>query len=252
MAQAGKISPVAVRPAAGWWLGLVIDLATRVHAETTTSSAIARWPEMPAGADHAARTDPGAAATPAQPAMMVCAPRARWAIWIWLSSLTPSPITVSSSAPRSTVVLAPISTSLPRTTRPVCGIWTQAPDFAREAEAVGADDHARTCRMQSLADHAVVVDGDVGIEPCRDRCERRARRAVGPDHHVLAEHHVFRSRRRVPPARWPARVQATAAMRMDARTHRGGGLNSCATRAKPGRVGGRSGCARPAPRAGRA
>ena len=40
-----------------------------------------------------------------------CARRSRqlWPIWIWLSSLTSSSITVSSIAPRSIVVLAPIS-----------------------------------------------------------------------------------------------------------------------------------------------
>ena len=44
-----------------------------------------------------------------------CARRSRqlWPIWIWLSSLTSSSITVSSIAPRSIVVLAPISTSAP-------------------------------------------------------------------------------------------------------------------------------------------
>ena len=41
-----------------------------------------------------------------------------------LSSFTPSPITVASSAPRSTVVLAPISTSLPISSRPIWGnLW---------------------------------------------------------------------------------------------------------------------------------
>ncbi len=49
-------------------------------------------------------------AMPTQPAIAVCAPiRQLWPIWIWLSSLTSSSITVSSIAPRSIVVLAPIS-----------------------------------------------------------------------------------------------------------------------------------------------
>jgi hypothetical protein len=57
-------------------------------------------------------------ATPTQPAMAVCAPMCTlWPIWIRLSSLTPSSITVSSSAPRSMQVLAPISTSSPMRTR---------------------------------------------------------------------------------------------------------------------------------------
>ncbi|MNR29377.1 hypothetical protein D3C85_1467590 [compost metagenome] len=53
--------------------------------------------------------------------------RALCPIMIWLSSFTPSDTTVSSSAPRSTVVLAPISTSSPRDTPPNCGILPQAP-----------------------------------------------------------------------------------------------------------------------------
>ncbi len=67
-------------------------------------------------------------AMPTQPAIAVCAPiRQLCPIWIWLSSLTSSSITVSSIAPRSIVVLAPISTSAPITTRPICGILSQRP-----------------------------------------------------------------------------------------------------------------------------
>ncbi len=43
------------------------------------------------------------------------------AIWHWLSMITPLPIIVSSSAPRSMVVQAPISTRSPIITRPICG-----------------------------------------------------------------------------------------------------------------------------------
>ena len=53
--------------------------------------------------------------------------RTLWAIMMRLSSFTPSSITVSPSAPRSIVVLAPISTSSPIVTLPTCGTFTQAP-----------------------------------------------------------------------------------------------------------------------------
>ncbi len=67
-------------------------------------------------------------AMPTQPAITVCAPMTQLcATWIWLSSLTPSSITVSPIVPRSTVVLAPISTSLPITTPPAWGILIQRP-----------------------------------------------------------------------------------------------------------------------------
>ena len=44
-----------------------------------------------------------------------------WAIWTRLSIFVPSPITVSRLAPRSTVELAPISTSSWMITRPIWG-----------------------------------------------------------------------------------------------------------------------------------
>src|SRR5258706_279100 len=53
-------------------------------------------------------------AMPAQAAIAECAPmRTLWPTCTRLSIFTPSSITVSSSAPRSTVLLAPISTSSP-------------------------------------------------------------------------------------------------------------------------------------------
>ena len=62
---------------------------------------------------------------PTQPAITVCAPmRQLWPTCTWLSSLTPSPMTVSSIVPRSTVVFAPTSTSSPRRTPPSCGTLT--------------------------------------------------------------------------------------------------------------------------------
>ncbi len=62
---------------------------------------------------------------PTQPAITVCAPMCTlWPTCTWLSILTPSSITVSSMAPRSIVVLAPISTSSPSCTEPTCGTLT--------------------------------------------------------------------------------------------------------------------------------
>ncbi len=62
---------------------------------------------------------------PTQPAMTVCSPmRQLCPTCTWLSILTPSSMTVSPIAPRSMVVLAPISTSSPITTEPTCGTLT--------------------------------------------------------------------------------------------------------------------------------
>ena len=67
-------------------------------------------------------------ATPDIAAMIVCAPmRTLCAICTRLSSFTPSSMTVSSIAPRSIVVFAPISTSSPITTLPTCGIFCHVP-----------------------------------------------------------------------------------------------------------------------------
>ena len=82
-------------------------------------------------------------AMPTQPAIAVCAPiRQLWPIWIWLSSLTSSSITVSSIAPRSIVVLAPISTSAPIDHAADLRDLEPAAALLRHAEAVGADDRA--------------------------------------------------------------------------------------------------------------
>src|SRR5690606_14276136 len=59
--------------------------------------------------------------------------------------------------------------------------------LACETETVGADDHAR---MQDavLADHAVVIDRDVGVQASAAPDARAAAdEAVGADHHVFAE-----------------------------------------------------------------
>src|SRR6267378_3314230 len=125
-------------------------------------------------------------ATAAHPAIAVCAPmRTLWPIWIWLSSLTPSSITVSSSAPRSIVVLAPISTSSPMTARPVCGILTQrpAPDMTARTDRGGCgnfgarfDHRARmnsrngaTLRAEKLRGPSVIDIGVVAQDPRQGR-----------------------------------------------------------------------------------
>ena len=70
---------------------------------------------MAADADHARRSCSACRSwccrrCPSSAAIAVCAPmRTLWPIWIWLSSFTPSSSTVSSMAPRSIVVFAPIS-----------------------------------------------------------------------------------------------------------------------------------------------
>src|SRR5213075_1777193 len=51
-----------------------------------------------------------------------------WAIWTRLSIFVPRPIEVGPSAPRSIVVLAPISTSSRTTTKPICGTLRWAPE----------------------------------------------------------------------------------------------------------------------------
>ena len=62
---------------------------------------------------------------PTKPASSEPAPTwAPWPICTWLSSLLPASITVSCSAPRSTEVLVPISTSSPITARDTWGTLT--------------------------------------------------------------------------------------------------------------------------------
>src|SRR6478609_2013876 len=80
---------------------------------------------------------------------------------IWLSSFTPSARTVSSSAPRSTVVLAPISTSSPRDTPPNCGILPQAP---LPSEGSGAKPRS-AMQNDPRADLHTFVQRDVGVQP---------------------------------------------------------------------------------------
>ena len=107
--------------------------------------------------------------------MMQCRPISTlWAICTWLSILVPSPITVSRLAPRSIVVLAPISTSSWMMTRPICATFRWPVGPMREAEAVLADADARM-DDDAVADQRVLDDG-VGADE-----------AVAPDRHRLAD-----------------------------------------------------------------
>jgi hypothetical protein len=88
-------------------------------------------------------------ATPTQPAIAVWRPiRQLWPIWIWLSSFTSSSMTVSSSAPRSIVVLAPISTSAADHDPADLRDLEPAPCLFCHPEAIGTDHHTR---MQDAA-----------------------------------------------------------------------------------------------------
>src|SRR5690606_5609301 len=109
--------------------GSRIEWVTSDIAVTTTRSQTSRWPRMPAPPPTRQwRPITALPATAEQPAIAVCAPmRTLWPIWIWLSRRTSSSSTVSPSAPRSMVVLAPISQSSPTTTPPSCGTLIQRP-----------------------------------------------------------------------------------------------------------------------------
>ena len=134
-------------------------------------SAICRWPEIIAAPPirqlRPMRVDP---AMPTQPAIAVCAPMTQLCpIWIWLSSLTSSSMTVSSM--RAAVdrrvgadldVVADDHAADLRDLAPASAL-------VRDAEAVGADDRAAVDE-RARADDAVRVDGDA-----RDRARRRRR-----------------------------------------------------------------------------
>ncbi len=107
----------------------VVEAPTAVAPAMIVPSAISMWPAIIA-APPILQLRPMVVlpAIPAQPAIAVWAPmRQLCPIWIWLSSLTSSSITVSPIAPRSIVVLAPISTSAPMIVRPSWGTLTQRP-----------------------------------------------------------------------------------------------------------------------------
>ena len=127
---------------------------------------------MRRAADHAVPADVGAAGdADAAGDRRVRADAQLWPIWIWLSSLTPSSITVSSSAPRSMVVLAPISTSSPMRTRADLRDLDPAPAVVGDAEAVGADHRAgvhdaRARRGCSRVDHHAADRGSCRRRSC--------------------------------------------------------------------------------------
>jgi hypothetical protein len=162
MTQAGEISqPVAVfeegHGAAVGASALAIDLVTSVPAETLTSSAICQVAEDDrAAADGTARADHRAAGNAdatrhgrvgADPHVVT-----NLDLVVQLDAIADD---VSPSAPRSIVVPAPISTSSPIRTRPVCGILTQAAiGFAGKTEAVGTRS-PRRMNQAALADPAV-------------------------------------------------------------------------------------------------
>src|SRR5690606_8750190 len=107
--------------------GCRMEPLTRLMAVTTTRSQISRWPAMPTAPPimqyRPMRVLPAMAV---HPAMAVWSPiRTLWATWIRLSSRTSRPSSVSSIAPRSMQVFAPISQSSPTTTPPSCGTLIQ-------------------------------------------------------------------------------------------------------------------------------
>jgi len=79
-----------------------------------------------------------------------------------LSSLVPSPITVTPSAARSMQQLAPISTKSPISTRPTCGTCAsgRAPHVAESVRA----NHRAGVNDDAAPYIHVVVNGDVGME----------------------------------------------------------------------------------------
>jgi hypothetical protein len=109
-----------------------------------------------------------------------------WPIWIWLSSLTPSPIKVSPIAPRSTVVLAPISTSSPRI---AADLRNAHPTIAvaRETEALPPDHAARvqSARLPTRCPHRGSRAPPVGSPRRSDPLAEDAARSeedARPDH----------------------------------------------------------------------
>ena len=130
-------------------------------------------------------------AMPVQPAIAVCAPmRTLCPTWIRLSSLTPSSTTVSSSAPRSMQVLAPISTSSPITT--AAGLRNLSPDALLQdnAEAIGAD-HRAGMHQRALAQATTRVNGDARMQAAGGAdLDRIAEVATGADHYSPAQLHA--------------------------------------------------------------
>ena len=108
-----------------------------------------------------------------------------WAICTRLSILVPSPITVSREAPRSIVVLAPISTSSWTITRPTCGTlrWLRAHG---EAEPVLAEPRPG-CRITRLPSSAWLQGGPGADRAVAADAHARADHRVGADHRAGAD-----------------------------------------------------------------
>jgi hypothetical protein len=127
-----------------------------------------------------------------------------WAIWIWLSSLTPSSITVSAKAPRSDGgigadfdVIADHDTANLRNFDPL-------PGFVGETEAIGPDHRTRMddaarpdlagvmqggtgVEMGVVTDLGVVADEAAGVDTGAGTDD-----GTGFDHHQRADHRIRR------------------------------------------------------------
>jgi hypothetical protein len=118
------------------------------------------WPAMPPCAS--STTPSSSTVEPAIPACattMQCSPSVQLCpICTRLSILVPRPIRVSPSVPRSTVELAPISTSSSSQTRPTLWIFASPPPFLADvAEAVAADHHAGCSTTRSPSTEAAAI-----------------------------------------------------------------------------------------------
>ncbi len=153
-----------------------------------------------------------------------------------MSSLTPSSITVSSSAPRSMVVLAPISTSSPMRTLPSCGTLTQSLAVARVAETVGSRSRRRDARCSARRARTSVTDRHARVQPGVRAELRAARRRCNAGRYGSAPDHARRRRSRTKPP------ISRGCVDLRRRVHDGG------RRARPGCSGG-CGCSSAAMRA---
>ncbi len=116
-----------------------------------------------------------------------------WAICTRLSILVPSPITVSRLAPRSIVLLAPISTSSWMMTRPDLRHLQMPLRAHGEAEAVLADADAgmkdHPVAEKGVRDGGVGADGAIPADPDAGADDRmRADEAAGADLRVGPDH----------------------------------------------------------------
>ena len=103
-------------------------------------------------------------ATPTQPAIAVCLPmRTLWPIWIRLSSLTPSSITVSSQRAAVDAGVGADLDVVADAHRAELLDLDPGALVRREAEAVGADHHAGM-QQAARADDAVLAHGHARLE----------------------------------------------------------------------------------------